>query len=174
MRSEMPQPERELWIALRAKRFAGVKFSRQVVIGPYIVDFVARSSHLIIEVDGDSHAGDGAHDARRSAWLEQQGYRVIRFNNSDVIGNLESVLGMIGGGHGAYIGGIHRFAARLDGQFDLLAGAFDVDASRGHAFAAENGFPADGLSGADFSKLCEEVQRTMSAVGNNLGVFNAG
>jgi tripartite-type tricarboxylate transporter receptor subunit TctC len=41
------------------------------------------------------------------------------------------------------------------------------------AFAAENGFPADGLSGEDFAKLCDEVQRTMSAVGNNLGVFNA-
>jgi predicted dehydrogenase len=47
-------------------------------------------------------------------------------------------LGMIGGGHGAYIGGIHRFAARLDGQYDLVAGAFDIDAARGHAFAVEN------------------------------------
>jgi len=47
-------------------------------------------------------------------------------------------LGMIGGGEGAYIGGIHRFAARLDNHYDLVAGAFDVDASRGHAFAAKN------------------------------------
>jgi predicted dehydrogenase len=47
-------------------------------------------------------------------------------------------LGMIGGGQGAYIGGIHRFAARLDGHYDLVAGAFDVDADRGHAFAADN------------------------------------
>ena len=46
-------------------------------------------------------------------------------------------LGMVGGGQGAYIGGIHRFAARLDGQFDLVAGAFDVDPAKGHAFAAE-------------------------------------
>jgi predicted dehydrogenase len=47
-------------------------------------------------------------------------------------------LGMIGGGEGAYIGGIHRFAARLDDQYELVAGAFDVDAARGHAFAAKN------------------------------------
>ena len=47
-------------------------------------------------------------------------------------------LGMIGGGQGAYIGGLHRLAARLDGQYELVAGAFDIDAARGHAFAAEN------------------------------------
>jgi len=47
-------------------------------------------------------------------------------------------LGMVGGGEGAYIGGIHRFAARLDNHFDLVAGAFDVDAERGHRFAAKN------------------------------------
>lgn len=47
-------------------------------------------------------------------------------------------LGMVGGGTGAYIGGIHRFAARLDDQFELVAGAFDVDAERGHRFAAQN------------------------------------
>lgn len=47
-------------------------------------------------------------------------------------------LGMIGGGEGAYIGGIHRFAARLDDHYQLVAGAFDVDAERGHHFAAQN------------------------------------
>lgn len=47
-------------------------------------------------------------------------------------------LGMVGGGEGAYIGGIHRFAARLDNHYDLVAGAFDVNAERGHAFAARN------------------------------------
>lgn len=47
-------------------------------------------------------------------------------------------LGMVGGGDGAYIGGIHRFAARLDDQYELVAGAFDIDAERGHRFAAQN------------------------------------
>ncbi len=54
------------------------------------------------------------------------------------VGSRRLRLGMIGGGQGAYIGGIHRFAARLDGHYDLVAGAFAVDAARGHAFAAEN------------------------------------
>ncbi|MGB0665129.1 MAG: Gfo/Idh/MocA family protein [Pontibacterium sp.] len=52
-------------------------------------------------------------------------------------------LGMIGGGDGAYIGGIHRFASRLDDQFELVAGAFDVNAERGHAFAARQRIALD-------------------------------
>lgn len=52
-------------------------------------------------------------------------------------------LGMVGGGKGAYIGGIHRYASRLDNQFELVAGAFDVNAERGHAFAATNYIATD-------------------------------
>jgi predicted dehydrogenase len=66
-------------------------------------------------------------------------------------------LGMIGGGAGAYIGGIHRFAARLDNQYELVAGAFDVDAVRGHAFAAENFIAAD--RSYDSYKLMVEAER---------------
>jgi very-short-patch-repair endonuclease len=91
MRSEMTQPERELWTALRAKRFAGVKFTRQVVIGPYIADFVCRSRKLIIELDGATHS-DARRDDRRTAFVETQGYRVIRFWNNDVMTNLDAVL----------------------------------------------------------------------------------
>ena len=92
MRSNPTPAEARLWYNLRAKRFEAVKFSHQVVIYPYIADFVARSRKLVIELDGDSHADDGAYDARRTAWLEQQGYRVIRFTNADVMGNLDGVL----------------------------------------------------------------------------------
>jgi len=91
MRNEMTQPERELWTALRAKRFAGTKFSRQVVIEPYIADFVARSHKFIIEVDGDTHT-DRELDERRTLFLEKEGYRVLRFSNMDVMNNLEGVL----------------------------------------------------------------------------------
>jgi very-short-patch-repair endonuclease len=94
MRSEMTQPERELWIALRAKRFNGVKFTRQVVIGPYIADFVCRSRKLIIELDGATH-DDASRDDQRTAFLEAQGYRVIRFWNNDVMTNLDGVLGAL-------------------------------------------------------------------------------
>ena len=92
MLSEMTQPERELWTALRAHRFKGTKFNRQVVVGPFILDFAARSLKLAIEVDGDTHAGNEARDERRTAWLEDQGYHVIRFSNADVMHNLEGVL----------------------------------------------------------------------------------
>jgi very-short-patch-repair endonuclease len=92
MRSEPTGPEARLWYHLRAKRLNGVKFSNQVLIGPYAVDFAARSLKLVIELDGDSHATQERYDARRTAWLQEQGYRVIRFTNSDVMTNEAAVL----------------------------------------------------------------------------------
>jgi very-short-patch-repair endonuclease len=91
MRTNMTQPEREFWTALRAKRFENTKFARQVVIGPYIADFVARSFKLILEIDGDTHT-NFERDARRTAGLKAQGNRIIRFNNNDVMHNMEGVL----------------------------------------------------------------------------------
>lgn len=91
VRSNMSQPERELWTALRANRVEATKFTRQVVIGPSIADFACRSRKLIVELDGATHI-DPAHDARRTRSLEAQGYRVIRFWNNDVMTNLEGVL----------------------------------------------------------------------------------
>jgi len=73
----------------------GVRFARQVPIGPYIVDFVARSARLVVEVDGETHI-DRARDDTRTAWLEGQGYRVIRCTNADVMANLEGVCHAIG------------------------------------------------------------------------------
>jgi very-short-patch-repair endonuclease len=92
----MTEPERRLWSVLRNRHLHGVKFSRQVVIGSFIADFCAREHGLIVEVDGDTHAGDGARDERRTAWLKTQGYRVIRFTNADVMSNLDGVLYAIG------------------------------------------------------------------------------
>ncbi len=68
-------------------------------------------------------------------------------------------LGMVGGGEGAYIGGIHRFAARLDNQFELVAGAFDINAERGHAFAAQNYIAADRSYDDYQSMIAAESQR---------------
>lgn len=61
-------------------------------------------------------------------------------------------LGMVGGGEGAYIGNIHRIAARLDGAWDLVAGAFDVDPEKGRAFALSQGIDDDRAYG-DFKAL---------------------
>ena len=91
----MTDAERRLWRALRAHRFRGVAFRRQAVIGPYIVDFVAHGAGLVIEVDGGQHAGS-VRDMARDAWLGSQGYRVLRFWNTDVLRNLSGVLDTIG------------------------------------------------------------------------------
>lgn len=73
-------------------------------------------------------------------------------NGEGPVGARRLRLGMVGGGRGAYIGGIHRYAARLDGAYEVVAGAFDVDAERGHAFAAENHVDAD-RSYADYRAM---------------------
>jgi very-short-patch-repair endonuclease len=96
LRTEQTPLEQKLWYALRAKRFEGAKFRRQVVIGRYIVDFACRiPTMLIIEVDGDTHAGRERYDAQRTAFLENKGYRVLRFTNQDVATNDEGVLMVI-------------------------------------------------------------------------------
>ncbi|HSG34003.1 MAG TPA: DUF559 domain-containing protein [Sphingomonadaceae bacterium] len=92
MRSRMSEPETRMWLQLRAERFAGVKFRRQKVIGSYIADFVANDPKLVIELDGDTHAGREGYDAARSRDLEARGYTVVRFANHEVIGNMEGVL----------------------------------------------------------------------------------
>jgi very-short-patch-repair endonuclease len=92
MRSEMTEPERRLWEQVRAKRFEGIKFRRQHVIGRYIADFYSREVMLIIELNGDTHAFQEEYDRVREQYFEALGYRVIRFINSDVMGNLEGVM----------------------------------------------------------------------------------
>ena len=96
LRTEQTPLEQKLWHALRAKRFKGIKFRRQVVVGSYIVDFACRSPQmLVIEVDGVTHGDQEAYDQRRTDFLEIKGYRVLRFTNVDVGSNLEDVLTMI-------------------------------------------------------------------------------
>jgi very-short-patch-repair endonuclease len=96
MRKEMTESETRLWLELRAKRFADVKFRRQKVIqderNRYIVDFAANEPKLVIELDGDTHSGRETYDAARTRFLKNKGYTVIRFSNADVIGNMDGVL----------------------------------------------------------------------------------
>jgi very-short-patch-repair endonuclease len=93
MRRELTGPELRLWLKLRAKRFEGAMFRRQVVIGPYIVDFACRTpARLVVEVDGETHAEREKYDAARTAFLEERGYRVLRFTNAEVMSNIDGVL----------------------------------------------------------------------------------
>jgi very-short-patch-repair endonuclease len=84
-----------LWLALRANRFEDRQFTRQTIIAPYIVDFASKAARLVVEIDGDTHSAEDRYDAKRTAFLESLGYRVIRFSNLDVMGNIEGVLGVI-------------------------------------------------------------------------------
>src|SRR5687768_14522473 len=84
LRRAMTEAEHRLWYRLRAHRFDGAKFKRQVPVGRYIADFAAISHRLIVEVDGGQHL-DSESDAQRTAALEQLGYRVMRFWNNDVL-----------------------------------------------------------------------------------------
>jgi len=83
-----PTPsEAKLWEVLRAGQL-GVAFKRQVRIGGFIADFLAPSAKLIVEVDGGSHSGRGAADARRDRKLARFGYRVVRVEAVVVLSSL--------------------------------------------------------------------------------------
>jgi very-short-patch-repair endonuclease len=92
MRREQTEPEIRLWFELRAQRFQGIKFRRQKVIGRYIADFSSREPMVVVEVDGDTHGNQEAYDQTRTIFFEEQGYRVIRFTNHDVMTNMRGVL----------------------------------------------------------------------------------
>ena len=95
MRSEATDAEQLLWRHLRAGRLKGYKFRRQVVIEPYIVDFVCFEAKLIIEADGGQHCGQADYDKQRTSKLEIMGYKLIRFWNHEILNDIESVLAVI-------------------------------------------------------------------------------
>ena len=97
MRSNMTDEERKLWEILRAHRFYGYKFKRQVLIGNYIVDFLCPEKNLIIEIDGGQHnePSNIEYDEKRTEYLKQQGYKVLRFWNDEVWNNFADVIDKI-------------------------------------------------------------------------------
>jgi len=94
LRANTTPHERILWRALRELPLEGTHFRRQAPIGPYVVDFFCPAKRLIIELDGGHHNEDetAERDRERQSWLEREGYRVIRFWNSDITGELTAVL----------------------------------------------------------------------------------
>ena len=83
MRQEPTRAEQAMWRLLRGRRFAGLKFRRQVPLGPYIADFACFDPRLIVECDGGQHGG--ARDVARNAWFAAQGFRVVRMWNAEVL-----------------------------------------------------------------------------------------
>jgi very-short-patch-repair endonuclease len=94
LRANATSAEDRLWRHLRRLPIYGSHFRRQVPIGPYIADFACMAARLITEIDGSQHGTDAgiARDNERTQWLNQEGYRVIRFWNNDLSHNIDGVL----------------------------------------------------------------------------------
>jgi len=92
LRKNQTDVEQLVWKHLRNRQLYNYKFRRQFPIEPYIADFVCLDLKLIIELDGGQHASQIDYDNQRSLFLEQRGFKVIRFWNNDVIENTVGVL----------------------------------------------------------------------------------
>jgi very-short-patch-repair endonuclease len=91
LRKHSTDTERHLWRHLRDRRMEGFKFRRQQAVGRYVVDFVNLEKKVVVELDGGQHGLDPG-DKRRDEWLRAEGYKVLRFWDSQVFSNLERVL----------------------------------------------------------------------------------
>ena len=93
LRKNMTDAERLLWSKIRNNQL-GVKFRRQQPIDKYIVDFVCFEEKMIIEVDGGQHY-ENKGDKARDEWFIENGFKVLRFWNNDVLGNIKGVVEVI-------------------------------------------------------------------------------
>jgi very-short-patch-repair endonuclease len=94
MSKNMTKAEAKIWFEVLAnKQLGGYKFTKQKVVGNYILDFYCSKLQLAIEIDGDSHAGDSAeeYDQIRTNFLEALGIKVVRFTNNEVLSCIECV-----------------------------------------------------------------------------------
>ena len=94
MRHTATDAEQLMWQILRAKRLMNLKFRRQHVIAPYIVDFYCHEIGLVIELDGSQHGADDAieYDAERTKFLEALDLKIVRYWNHEVLNQADSVL----------------------------------------------------------------------------------
>jgi very-short-patch-repair endonuclease len=92
-RKNMTDAERVLWRHLRSRQLSGHKFRRQQPLGRYVVDFVCFEKRFVIELDGGQHVetSQAAYDSERTAWLQAEGFRVLRFWDYDVLKDFEAV-----------------------------------------------------------------------------------
>ena len=90
-----PLPNENYGHIYMGNKLNGVSFRRQHAIGNYIVDFCAIKQKLIIELDDSQHIDQAEYDRERTAYLESEGYQVIRFWNNDVMNDIQSILRVI-------------------------------------------------------------------------------
>jgi very-short-patch-repair endonuclease len=95
LRRNSTDAENKLWNVLRDRQLNGVKFRRQVAIGPFIADFCTLERKLIVEIDGGQHEQRSREDAARTLDLASRGFEVLRFWNDEVLLGIEGVLEVI-------------------------------------------------------------------------------
>jgi very-short-patch-repair endonuclease len=95
LRSKATEAELRLWSVIRRRQLDGLRFRRQVPLGPFIVDFACYDARLVVELDGGQHGETTEADAARTQWLEGRGFRVVRFWNPEIFENLDGVLTVI-------------------------------------------------------------------------------
>jgi very-short-patch-repair endonuclease len=91
LRQKMTDAEQYLWRSLRRRQFNGFKFRRQHPFGDYVLDFVCLERMLVIEVDGSQHSPGRSADEVRTNKMVAAGFRVLRFWNHEVLGDIEAV-----------------------------------------------------------------------------------
>jgi len=97
LRKDLTEAEKLLWSKIRLKQLRGILFYRQKPLGEYIVDFYCPKAKLVIEIDGSQHNKQDAveYDKVRSEFLKSMGLSTLRFNNNNVLGNIERVIQII-------------------------------------------------------------------------------
>lgn len=90
LRTDMTDAERRFWNLVRNRSLQGLKFVRQYPVGPFITDFACRERMLIVELDGSQHA-ESIDDDKRTAFLNKEGYSVLRIWNNEVLTELAAV-----------------------------------------------------------------------------------
>jgi len=93
MRRQPTEGEKRLWRYLSGAKLSGYKFRRQAILGRYIADFFCPQKNLVVEIDGDTH--DPAADVARDLTLIEQGFKVVRVTNEDVLTNMDGVLQLL-------------------------------------------------------------------------------
>jgi very-short-patch-repair endonuclease len=115
LRQNPTEAERRLWSRLRNRQVAGCKFRRQHPTAGFFVDFACLERGLVVEVDGGQHLDDARADALRTERIESAGFRVLRFWNNQVLGELDSVIGEIERALSTPTPSLPRFAGEGDG-----------------------------------------------------------
>jgi very-short-patch-repair endonuclease len=92
LRRTQTDAEKKLWDRLKGAQLHGVKFRRQFPIGPFFADFCAAKELLVVELDGSQHMDMTLRDEQRTRYLENLGYRVVRFWDSDALASTDEVI----------------------------------------------------------------------------------